>query len=171
MARFFNTIYKQRNNLMANHDIIPPVEFSGEAQIILFTRYGDPREAGWTNRWLNEWSVKDEFSWFPEKMITIHKHFRPMLQEAFKKLEAAGVHNEIHSFDGCYMLRTIGDNDSVLSVHSWGAGIDLNAEDNHIGSAGIWSDTFIKIMESCDIYCGQNWSGRKDPKHFSMVNG
>jgi hypothetical protein len=26
-------------------------------------------------------------------------------------------------------------------------------------------------MEQCDIICGQNWTGRKDPKHFAMVNG
>jgi hypothetical protein len=59
----------------------------------------------------------------------------------------------------------------VLSVHSWGAALDLNAEENPLGSNGKWSDDFISVMHQNGIYCGQLWDGRKDPMHFSMVNG
>lgn len=157
---------------MANkHDISPPPEFSGEAQLILFTRYGDPREAGWENKWLNNWHVKSVFNWFPAEEMYIHKHFRPILEKAFRLLEIKNLHKEIKSFEGCYEIRGMGANETVLSVHSWGAGIDLNTQDNPLGSQGAWSNAFLDAMQQCDVFCGQNWSGRKDPKHFAMVNG
>lgn len=154
-----------------SHDITPPLEFAGEGQLILFTRYGDPRLPGWGNKWLNEWHVQNEFGWFPHDIIRIHKHFRPMLQAAFTKLENVGLHKEIKTFDGCYELREARDAQSLLSLHSWGAAIDLNAMDNPVGSLGTWTDAFLSIMEECDVICGQRWTGRTDPKHFSMVNG
>jgi hypothetical protein len=153
------------------NNIAPPPEFSGEAQLILFTRYGDPRETGWDNKWLNNWHVKAMFEWFPVSDMLIHKHFRPLLEKAFRLLEMKDLHREIKTFDGCFGIRGMGNNETVLSVHSWGAAIDLNAMDNPIGSQGLWGNAFIDAMEQCDVFCGQNWTGRKDPKHFAMVNG
>ncbi len=152
-------------------DIVPPIEFSGEAQLILYTRYGDPRVAGWDNKWLTNWHVQSLFPWFPVSDFMVHKHFRPLLENAFRQLEIKDLHKEILSFDGCYQIRSMGINEAVLSVHSWGAGIDLNGKNNPIGSQGLWSNPFIDVMTQCDIFCGQNWNGRKDPKHFAMVNG
>jgi hypothetical protein len=152
-------------------NITPPTEFSGEAQLILYTRYGDPREQGFDNKWLNEWYIQEAFPWFPNEKICVHKHFRPLLESAFTKLATENLHLEIKSCDSCHTLRNITDNTSVLSVHSWGAAIDLNAADNPVGGNGSWSARFIEIMQENDIFCGQNWTGRKDPKHFAMVNG
>ena len=154
-----------------NDNLTLPPEFSGKAQLILFTRYGDPRDAGWENKWVNDWHIRQSFPWFPQDTIRIHKHFRPLLEEAFTALSANDLHREIKTFDGCYQIRTIGDSNTVLSVHSWGAGIDLNARENPIGSQGVWSDSFINIISNHNIFCGQSWTGRKDPKHFAMVDG
>lgn len=151
-------------------DIVLPPEFSGEAQLILYTRYGDPRDAGWEQKWLTSWNIKERFPWFPADHISVHKHFKPLLEAAFTELETAGPYEEIITFDNGYELRPI-KGSTVLSVHCWGAGIDMNAVDNPSGSKGKWSDEFIKIMERNNIFCGQSWTGRKDPMHFSMVNG
>jgi hypothetical protein len=152
-------------------DIIPPIEFSGQAQLLLYTRYGDPREIGWDTKWITEWHVHQKFPWFPVSNILVHKHFWPMLEKAFGSLEKAGLHTQIRTFNGCFEIRKIRGSKSVLSVHSWGAAIDLNARLNPLGSFGTWDKKFLDIMTKQDIICGQNWDCRKDPMHFSMVNG
>lgn len=150
--------------------ITPPLEFNGEGQLILYTRYGDPRENGWENKWITEWGIQTRFPWFPAEKICIHKHFKPILEQAFSQLELTDLHTEIMKFKECYELRRIKGSKLVLSVHSWGAAIDLNAAINPVGSMGQWSKKFIEVMEANDVYCGQSWTGRKDPMHFSMVN-
>ena len=148
---------------------IPPA-FSGQAQLMLFTRYDDPRSPGWESKWLTTWHVQQTHPWFPVPAIVIHKHFWPLLHDAFTELEHLGLQSEIRSFHCghkiCYMHES-----PVLSVHSWGAAIDLNAEDNPAGTMGKWSEKFVEAMTRSGIYCGQNWTGNKDPMHFAMVNG
>jgi len=157
-------------NNSVGKDIVLPPEFSGAAQLVLFTRYGDPREAGWENKWLITWRVHQLHPWFPKSEITIHKHFWPLLNDAFLELDKRGLHNEIKTFSTGHELRNISDS-PVLSVHSWGAAIDLNSIENPTGSMGNWSEDFISVMVKHGIHCGQNWNGIKDPMHFAMVDG
>ncbi len=151
--------------------MVCPAEFSGHPQQILLDRYGDPLSQGWGAKWLVNWKVKGCFSWFPADAICIHKDFQPRLYNAFVQLEGEGLHNEIISFDEGYGIRFISGSSSVLSVHSWGAAIDLNADDNPLGSVGNWSLDFISVMRQNGVFAGQEWTGRKDPMHFAMVNG
>jgi len=146
-------------------------EFSGTAQQILYRRYGDPRSPGWQNKWMELWEVKKDFPWFPKRNVFIHKEFKPKLHDALKELEQKGLHKEIKTFDGCFGIRTVRGSKTALSVHSWGCAIDMNAAENGLGTAGKWSTAFLEIMLLNGIFCGQNWVGRKDPMHFSMVNG
>jgi hypothetical protein len=138
---------------------------------LLFTRYGDPRDAGFEQKWITEWFVQEKFPWFPKREMVIHKHFRPLLEQAFRDLAVLGLQDEIKTFDKAYNRRYIRGSKAVLSVHSWGAAIDLNARENPLGSTGNWSREFIEVMVNNHIFCGQNWIGRKDPMHFAMVNG
>lgn len=149
---------------------VPP-EFSGPAQLLLFTRYGDPRVAGFEQKWITEWFVQDEFPWFPKRTICVHKHFKALLQNAFRDLTALGLQTEIKTCDKAYIVRHIRGSKGVMSVHSWGCGLDMNVNENLLGSVGSWSKEFIEVMVNNNIYCGQNWIGRKDPMHFAMVNG
>lgn len=148
-----------------------PVAFSGPAQLKLYTRYGDPRDTGFESRWITEWFVQELFPWFPERDICVHKHFRPLLENAFRALVARGLHDDIKTCDKVFDIRPVRGSTEVLSVHSWGCAIDLNARDNPLGSTGRWSREFIEVMVNNSIFCGQNWIGRKDPMHFAMVNG
>ena len=152
------------------NDIIIPSEFSGPGQLQLFTRYDDPRALGWENKWIFNWKVQQLHPWFPAKEMKIHKHFWPLLHDAFSALEKAGLYKEIKTYHRAHQLAQLPDS-PVLSVHSWGAAIDLNAEDNPMGSVGAWSEDFIKIMTDNGIHCGQNWTGNKEPMHFAMVDG
>jgi len=116
------------------------------------------------------WHVQQLHPWFPQETIKIHKHFWPMLHDAFSELEHLGLQGEIKTYKRGHKLMHL-PGSPVLSVHSWGAAIDLNAEDNAIGTMGNWSDDFIRVMVKHGIYCGQNWTGSREPMHFAMVNG
>lgn len=153
-----------------SNEIKIPVAFSGPAQLILYTRYGDPREPGWENKWLTNWHVQRLHPWFPSEDMVVHKHFWPILQDAFFELEKLGLQSEIKTFHSCHHLMHLQDS-PVLSVHSWGAAIDLNADENPKGTMGAWSEEFIRVMIRNGIHCGQNWTGNKDPMHFAMVDG
>ena len=148
-----------------------PPEFSGPAQLILFTRYGDPRDIGYKHKWINHWEVKKDFPWFPLDELFVHKHFHPLLINAFSDLTLNGRFEEVKSAEDCFDIRLIRGSNSVLSVHSWGAAIDMNIIENPLGSAGSWSNEFVATMIKNEIFCGQTWEGRKDPMHFAMVNG
>lgn len=145
--------------------------FSGNAQRLLYGRYGDPRAQGWESKWMTRWEIRKEFSWFPAAAIYIHKDFKPKLTAAFRELEAKGLHHEIKTFEGAFNIRYVRGSNSALSVHSWGAAIDMNAAENPLGTAGKWSQQFLETMLVNGIFCGQNWVGRKDPMHFALVNG
>ena len=147
-----------------------PIEFSGPGQLLLFTRYGDPREAGFEQKWITDWFVQEQFPWFPKRQLSVHKHFRPLLEKAFTDLTVLGMQDEIKTADKGFVIRTI-KGSPVLSLHCWGAAIDLNARENPTGSAGAWSKEVIEVMVNNQVFCGQNWIGRKDPMHFAMVNG
>ena len=148
-----------------------PTAFSGPAQLKLYTRYGDPRASGYEQKWLTFWEIKEEFPWFPKKNISVHKHFKALLEAAFKELQLSNLFSEIKSFDGGHKVRMLRGSKGVMSLHSWGAAIDMNASENPLGGAGNWSAAFIEVMEKHGICCGQSWNGRKDPMHFAMANG
>lgn len=155
-------------NTLSHHQ---QIAFAAPAQTELYNRYGDPREQGWEQKWMMLWPVQEQFPWFPKKAIYIHKDFQPLLCNAFKSLQHWGFQHEIRSFDGCFNIRHVRGGYSVLSIHSWGAAIDLNARENPIGTKGQWSQPFIEVIKKHGIYCGQEWTGRKDPMHFALVNG
>lgn len=146
-------------------------DFSGSAQQILYRRYGDSRDEGWENKWMEEWQVRNDFEWFPTTVIYLHKDFKPRLHAAFAELQQKWLHKEISTFDGAFNIRRVRGSDSALSVHSWGAAIDMNAAYNPMGTEGTWTYAFLEVMLLNGIFCGQNWTGRKDPMHFAMVNG
>lgn len=148
-----------------------PVAFAAPAQQYLYEKYGDPRMKGWESRWMKLWPIRKAFPWFPQEKMYLHKDFQPVLENALKALMANGCYREIRTFDGCFNIRHVRGGYSVLSIHSWGAAIDLNARENPIATAGKWSRDFIDTMQQQGIYCGQSWTGRKDPMHFAMVNG
>lgn len=153
------------------HDIELPGEFSGHAQFVLYNRYGDPRECGWENKWINKWHVQERFPWFPEPFVMIHKHFQAMLESAFRELALYDLYKEIRSCVSCFELRNMKTHNSLLSLHAWGAAIDLNSVDNPKGTIAKWTPDFLRIMVNNGIYCGQHWIDRKDPMHFAMLNG
>jgi hypothetical protein len=147
------------------------IAFSAQAQQSLYHAYGDPREAGWQERWLTRWAIREDFPWFPAGRLLLHEDLKTLLFTAFAELERKGLHREIESCEGCFGIRHVHGPYSVLSVHSWGAAIDLNSADNTAPRDFAWSTDFLDTMVSKKIFCGQLWNSCPEPGHFSMVCG
>lgn len=147
--------------------IILPVAFSEPAQLVLFTRYGDPRNKGWEEKWMTDWNVKKHFPWFPATHLYLHRHFKTQLESAFHEMDILGLTEEIGTVKKCHQKNT--DSRGVLSVHYWGAGIDLQPL-HPTKPSKIWSSSFIEIMHENDIWCGQDLKKEKtNPYRFAMV--
>src|ERR1700744_5557816 len=99
------------------------------AQQQLMAKYGPPDHAHIV-KFCSTWHVKQDFPWFPASAFLINNDFKALLYKAFKELEAAGLHTEIKTYDGCYNDRPVRGSENVASLHSWACAIDLNAANN-----------------------------------------
>lgn len=149
------------------NDIHLPSSFSGTAQLILYLRYGDPRKPGWAQRWMTYWAVQKQFDWFPSTHLYLHQQFKIALEKAFKKIELLGLQYEIDQVVKCYQKEA--DSNNLLSVHAWGAGIDILPR-NSFNPTAQWSDAFIQVIEEYQIWCGQMATHLTNKAHqFCMV--
>ena len=74
--------------------------------------------------------------------------------------------------DWGYCYREIRGSQTVLSNHSSGTAIDLNATKHPLGSAGTFSTVQVALIQAlCKKYgmrWGGNYKGRKDEMHFEI---
>lgn len=140
------------------------------ANDLMNQKYGQPG-AKYQAAFCMIWNVQQDFPWFPAKQIFINKDFKAKLFKAFTALEAAGLHTEIKTFDGCYNDRAVRGK-SALSMHAWAAAIDLNASTEKLGQVQTnWSEDFLQTMRNAGIFWGGDFINRKDPMHFALVDG
>jgi len=75
--------------------------------------------------------------------------------------------------DWSYAYREVRGSDSVLSNHSSGTAIDLNATKHILGAEDTFTKKQVKVIkELCKKYgiqWGGNYKGRKDEMHFEIV--
>jgi len=75
--------------------------------------------------------------------------------------------------DWSYAYRDVRGSDSVLSNHSSGTALDLNATKHVLGAEDTFSKKQVKVIrELCDKYgirWGGDYKGRKDEMHFEIV--
>lgn len=91
----------------------------------------------------------------------------PYLKEAEARIKAEGIDYQIRNATAT-AWRKIREGQN-LSMHSWGAAIDINTDTNPLGSDKTTiPKRVIEIMESVGLYWGGNWKGRPDPMHFEM---
>lgn len=87
---------------------------------------------------------------------------------ACKALKASGCYSELHTFDGCFMVRDVRGLPGEPSAHSYGLAIDMNAKDNGLGMKPHFTPEFVK----CFTDQGFDWGGdfhRLDGMHFSYA--
>lgn len=136
----------------------------------IITKYGDP-DPVYQEKYCSIWKVKDDFPWFPANEIFINNDFKAKLNVIFMRLQTAGVHTEIKTFDGCYNERSVRGMQSE-SLHAWALAIDLNAATEKLAQENTnWSAQFIAIFKAAGIFWGGDWNRRKDSMHFALFNG
>lgn len=146
------------------------------AQQQLLAKYGPPDHLHISMNCM-VWNVEADFPWFPVHSFLVNKDFKDLLYKAFKALEAAGLHTEIKTYDGCYNDRSVRGSSST-SLHAWAAALDLNAATNGmvVGPTpeqrkGSWSDAFIATMKSAGLFFGGDFIKRADPMHWALLDG
>jgi len=125
--------------------------------------------------WCHPHGNKKPLPGVPERFwVGVHRVVEPYLREALVRCEQVSPY-KVHRL-GCYVFRHIRhDPARPLSVHSWGAAVDINAQDNRAktfprGEApAAWSEEwnriwpkgmpeeFVAAFRSCGFAWGSDW--------------
>src|SRR5947208_1262952 len=81
-----------------------------------------------------------------------------------------GLRSAIKTWDGTFAFRAI-RGETHLSVHAFGAAIDLNAGTNPLGGPGDMSPDVIAVFQHFGFLWGGDFHVRKDPMHFQYATG
>lgn len=153
----------------------------------VFEVFGDPRplfdasgniDAKGLWQWERQILARGEFP-FPisvraaaETMVIrgfqAHRLLVPVFEAVFQEIDRLGLRSCIRSFDGIYNFRKIRGSTSSLSLHAFGAAIDLDAATNALGTRGDMDPRVIEVFEHFGFFWGGRFS-RPDPMHFQYA--
>lgn len=146
-----------------------------------YNKYGHPIK----RKNIIMWDVPGnlEIGVIPKRIYCNQDIVKP-LTDAFYNLIHTGALKELKTWDGCYNFRPIRGYEkkynnliaagkileamALLSVHSWGDAVDVNAFENGLGQKPKLSKTFVK----CFTDAGFDWGGnfkRIDAMHFQLA--
>jgi hypothetical protein len=113
-------------------------------------------------------------SWNPTlkvRNLYCHHKLKEIFPAVFTAIDKAGLKSKVKTYGGCFNFRSkrLG---SKLSTHSWGIAIDLNPEQNGMGTTGNMPGGIVRIFKEFGFTWGGDWSGSsKDPMHFQFCSG
>lgn len=148
-----------------------------------FAKYGDP----FLNykKFMVMWDVPAdiEIGLIPKKIYCNSDLIAPLIA-AFSKLISLGYINELKTWDGCFNIRCIRgyekkysslkaqglfqEANKLMSIHSWGIAVDVNAFENQLNQIPKLSLGFV----NCFKESGFDWGGdfkRRDGMHFQLA--
>lgn len=107
------------------------------------------------------------------KKFNFHKKVAPQFKKLFAEWEKAKLLDRILTFDGDFNPRLI-KGSTNLSNHSFGTGIDINAQWNNMGaiSASVGQKGSVRELVPIANKLGFYWGGhftRKDGMHFEVA--
>jgi hypothetical protein len=111
-------------------------------------------------------------SWDPDvtvSRIRCHRLLVGVFEAVFAALLKAGLWVEVREYGGCFAYRAKRGADTI-SLHAWGAAIDLNPRTNQLGEEGDMHPEVVRVFESRGFTWGGRW-GRPDPMHFQYASG
>jgi hypothetical protein len=100
-----------------------------------------------------------------------HRKLVGAFEAVFQELNRLGLRQRIHSWGGIYSFRSIRGSSSNLSLHAFGAAIDLNAETNQLGTAGDMDPGVVGVFAHFGFVWGGDFRSRPDPMHFQYATG
>jgi hypothetical protein len=127
-------------------------------------KYGTPSQA---NKWMVLWNIPEELKvgMIPKRIYCNSDLVEP-LKLAFKSLINTGMVDELKTWDGCFNIRKMAGS-NLMSLHSWGIAVDVNAAENGLGQPPKLSKEFVE----CFTKNGFDWGGnftRQDGMHFQL---
>lgn len=130
-------------------------------------KYGSPS----LEKYLTVWVVPEEYTSksnvIPKKIYCNIDIIDP-LSKAFKNLIDRNKIDELHTWDGCFCIRSQRRSITIISKHSWAVAVDVNASENPMGHEPKLSPEFVQ----CFIDAGFDWGGNfktvKDGMHFQL---
>jgi D-alanyl-D-alanine carboxypeptidase/Putative peptidoglycan binding domain len=99
-----------------------------------------------------------------------HRLLTGVFEAVFDELDRRGLRSAIKTWDGTFAFRAI-RGETHLSVHAFGAAIDLNAATNPLGGPGDMSPDVIAVFQHFGFLWGGDFHARKDPMHFQYATG
>jgi hypothetical protein len=99
-----------------------------------------------------------------------HRLLVGVFEAVFDELERVGKATQIKTWDGTFAFRPI-RGETHLSVHAFGAAIDLNAATNPLGGPGDMDPDVVAIFQHFGFLWGGEFHLRKDPMHFQYATG
>lgn len=101
-----------------------------------------------------------------------HRKLISSFEAVFGEVARLGLKDQIKSFDGIYNFRPIRGTTARVSLHAFGAAIDINASTNPLGSStGDMSPQIIEIFRHFGFFWGGDFHARPDPMHFQYATG
>jgi hypothetical protein len=100
--------------------------------------------------------------------VTCNKVVFPALDAAMQELQRRGLSSLVHSFAGCYSARMVNRVPTMLlSHHSWGAAVDINAPENPFGARPTQDPRLVALMHANGFAWGGLWV-TPDGMHFEF---
>jgi hypothetical protein len=100
-----------------------------------------------------------------------HRRLVSVFEAAFGEVARLGLQGEIHSWGGIYNFRPIRGITGRLSLHAFGAAVDVNPETNALGTEGDMSPRVVEVFRHFGFRWGGEFAGRPDPMHFQYATG
>jgi D-alanyl-D-alanine carboxypeptidase-like protein len=98
--------------------------------------------------------------------VTCNRGIVAQLRSALLEVRAAGLRHTVDTFNGCFVSRFIGwDDSNMVSYHSWGIAFDLNLEGNFRGTPPHQDPRLVRILERWGFQWGGSWIV-PDGSHF-----
>ena len=105
--------------------------------------------------------------------IKCHKVLEQGLFNLFSDYVAKG-YEKIYPIKqlGCYVPRhKMSDPNRSISIHAWGAAVDINWRTNRIGTRGDMPMDVVTLFKQYGFNWGGFWARPKDPMHFQFYSG
>jgi hypothetical protein len=100
-----------------------------------------------------------------------HRKLTATFEAVFAEILRLGLKDLITSWDGLYNFRPIRGTTSQISLHAFGAALDLNAAANALGTDGNMDQRLIDVFEHFGFFWGGQFHSRPDPMHFQYATG
>jgi len=100
-----------------------------------------------------------------------HRKLVSSFEAVFAEIDRLGLRDKVHSWGGIYNFRPIRGTKKRISLHAFGAAIDLNSETNPLGGEGDMDVSIVDIFRHFGFLWGGDFRTRPDPMHFQYATG